>query len=118
MARVRGRRSPATEADHGWSDWSDPITIVTGRYRQEVIHNPAEALSFMANRWMAERDDDYHRARHLASEFLRRRETGEAVRAAFLAAVSTVYRVAANSVSLDVPLRRDADQRSERDPVV
>lgn len=116
MARIKGRRSPATEAANGWSDWLHPITIVTGPYRQEVIHNPAEALSFMANRWMAERTDDYQRARYLASEFLRRRETGEAVRVAFLAAVSTAYCVTALPGSPEAAFEPGADQPSERNP--
>jgi hypothetical protein len=118
MARIRGRRSPAAEADSGWSDWAHPITVVTGPYRREVIGNPAEALSFMANRWTAGRNDEYQRARRLASAFLRRRETSEAVRVAFLAAVSTAYGVTGISARLDVPVEDDVDDRSEIDPVL
>lgn len=114
MGRTR-RRSPATEPVHGWSDWPLPVTVMTGPFRQEVIVNPAEALSFMANRWTAERNDEYQRARRLASEFLRRRETGEAVRLAFLAAVSTSYGVDDVSVGLEVPIGPNADQPFERD---
>lgn len=117
MARIRGRRSPAAEADRGWSDWSHPITVVTGPYRREVIGNPAEALSFMANRWTAERNDEYLRARHLASEFLRRRATSAAVRVAFLAAAHTAYGVAGISAHADDPVADDVDGRPEIDPV-
>ena len=63
-----------------------PVRLKIGPYRRETIGNPAEALSFLANRWPGAKSAEYLAARHLASEFLRRRVTRDQVRFAFVAA--------------------------------
>lgn len=86
MPRSSNARKDHTEIDPSWSNWITPLCLKAGPYRQEIITNPAEALSFMANRWPGKKGEEYLTARHLASEFLRRRATRDQVRAALVAA--------------------------------
>ena len=86
MSKTR-RRSFPIEAEAGWADWAEPVEVILGPYRKELVSSPADALSFMLNRWNAETSESYWLARHLASEFLRRRVQKDAVRTAFIDAI-------------------------------
>lgn len=92
IVKKRPRAVPV-EAEPGWSNWRQPIEVSVGPHAKELITNPGDALSFMINRWRAEQGAEYLKARHLASEFLRRRTSKEAVHQAFLDAVERVYLV-------------------------
>jgi hypothetical protein len=70
------RRRPKQDIsnpDPTWANWQTPLFIRVGRYRKEVVANPAEALSFLANRWLGHKDDTYFAARVACSKSLRRR---------------------------------------------
>lgn len=87
-SRAPRMRMEQPDPDPAWSEWSAPVLVRLGAHRRVAIKNPAEALSLLTNRWPGRRSDEYLRARHLASEFLRRRATREEVRDAFVTAVS------------------------------
>lgn len=75
--------------DPGLKEWPAPIVVQLGAYRKVVINTPAEALSFLVNRWPGRQTDAYRTARFLGSEFLRRRASSDQVREAFELAVAS-----------------------------
>lgn len=111
--KSRARALPI-EAKPGWSDWSQPIEVAIGPHTKEIITNPGDALSFMVNRWRLEQGAEYFEARHLASEFLRRRTTKEAVHRAFLNAVERAYLVRLPSIAFDAGIVELPTEHAER----
>ena len=70
--------------DPTWANWDKPVTVrISGRAAEE-ISNPAEALSFLSNRWDGVRDNEYLTSRKACSEVLRRRVTSEEAKLLFL----------------------------------
>jgi hypothetical protein len=66
-------KQDVSRPDPTWANWPMPMFLSIGPYRKEVVANPAEALSFLANRWVGQRDETYHAARAACSKSLRRR---------------------------------------------
>jgi Protein of unknown function (DUF982) len=83
-----GRRNYEKKQPNGLSGWGPPVEVNLGRRQTEILAGPADALSFMVNRWPSEKGDSYLAARHLCSAFLRRKASGEEVRSAFVAAAT------------------------------
>lgn len=71
-------------ADPTWANWDVPVVIRTSGRLAEEISNPAEALTFLSNRWDGDRDSDYLASRKACSEVLRRRITSEEAKHLFV----------------------------------
>ncbi|WP_390920060.1 DUF982 domain-containing protein [Neorhizobium turbinariae] len=83
MSQRRKWKVDLSVVDPHWADWSAPIVLRLSSYRREAVTNPAEALSFLSNRFAGERDALYLAARNACSAVLRRRLPTEQARLIF-----------------------------------
>jgi hypothetical protein len=72
--------------DPTWADWDVPVALKISSYRTVLIENPAQALTYLANRWPAKRGADAEAAMHICSQVLRRKVSKESSRLVFIQA--------------------------------
>nr|CAD6438758.1 hypothetical protein REQ54_04738 [Rhizobium sp. Q54] len=82
MTQDRNRQSAGENPN--WANWVIPVVLNLQSRRQEVVSNPAEALSFLLVQWRHEPTDAHEEARAACSGVFHRRVSPEDARIAFI----------------------------------